>query len=68
MSFRLSNEQHDQIDSYNKLFGKSLEGISRTLSRVYIKKFFRTFNDETGENEEFSANNSRRWGGGLESI
>ncbi len=68
VNFKLSNEQHDQINSYNKLFGKSLEGISRTLSRIYVKKFFRSYDENISENEEYSDNNSRRWGGGLESI
>ena len=39
IAFKLTNDQHNQIDSYNKLFGNTLEGISRTLSRVYIKNF-----------------------------
>ena len=71
ISFVLSNEQINQLKSYNDLFGKNIEGISRTLSRVYIKKLFRKpINKITIENfkEEFSENNSRRWGGGLESI
>ena len=68
LSFKLSDEQYDQINSYNKLFGKSLEGISRTLSRVYIKKFFRKYDEELQINDEFNTNNSRRWGGGLDSI
>ena len=59
------------IKSYNDLFGKSIEGISRTLSRVYVKKLFRkptNDNDIKILKDEFSENNSRRWGGGLESI
>jgi len=68
MSFKLSNEQHKEINLYNKLFGDSLEGISRTLSRVYIKKLFRTYDEKNSINDEFDSNNSRRWGGGLESI
>ncbi len=69
--FILSDEQSNQLKSYNDLFGKSIEGISRTLSRVYIKKLFRKPINEIKTDaiqEEFSENNSRRWGGGLESI
>jgi vacuolar-type H+-ATPase subunit C/Vma6 len=62
-----------QIKSYNDLFGNSIEGLSRTLSRVYIKKLFRSskseqFSDREFAAQEFEDNNSRRWGGGLESI
>ncbi len=69
--FLLSKDQKNQLKSYNELFGSSIEGISRTLSRVYIKKLFRTpltTNNETTIFNEFQENNSRRWGGGLESI
>ena len=31
---------------YKNLFGITLEGISRTLSRVYVKKFFRSTSDK----------------------
>ena len=51
------------------LFGNKIDGISRTLSRVYIKKLFRTLNNSYQiTNDEFHENNSRRWGGGLESV
>ena len=68
--FALSEDQTNQLKSYNDLFGKSIEGISRTLSRVYVKKLFRKpINDDLKIlKEEFTENNSRRWGGGLESI
>jgi len=50
-------------------YGSSLDGISRTLSKIYIKKFFRQPAQST-ENKKinFTENESRRWGGGLESI
>ena len=69
--FTLTEDQRNQLKSYNDLFGKSIEGISRTLSRVYVKKLFRKpLNDDDIKilKDEFSENNSRRWGGGLESI
>ena len=70
--FELTSEQINQITSYNSLFGLTLTGISRTLSRVYIKKLFRKFKQrikkEPLEDLTFEDNNSRRWGGGLESI
>lgn len=67
--FILTNDQMDQIKSYNSLFGTKIDGISRTLSRVYIKKLFRTYEKNSANKIlEFSDNNSRRWGGGLESI
>ncbi len=70
--FKLTDEQVNQISSYNNLFGSTLAGISRTLSRVYIKKLFRNFTQsikkEPLEDLTFEDNNSRRWGGGLESI
>ena len=70
--FKLTDEQVNQIASYNSLFGLTLAGISRTLSRVYIKKLFRNFTqsikEEPLEDLTFEDNNSRRWGGGLESI
>ena len=67
--FKLNSDQFNQIKSYNSLFGTKIDGISRTLSRVYIKKLFRKYEkDKIEEIAEFSENNSRRWGGGLESI
>ena len=70
--FELTEEQVNQITSYNSMFGLTLTGISRTLSRVYIKKLFRKFKQsikrEPLEDLTFEDNNSRRWGGGLESI
>ena len=38
--------------------------------RVYVKKLFRKPTNEDVKilKDEFSENNSRRWGGGLESI
>jgi len=73
IKFSLSEDQENQIKSYNDLFGNSIEGLSRTLSRVYIKKLFRSskseqFSDREFAAQEFEDNNSRRWGGGLESI
>ena len=62
----LTKDQIDQIKSYNSLFGTKMDGISRTLSRVYIKKLFRKYEKNLPpEIQEFSDNNSRRWGGGL---
>ena len=37
ITFSLSDDQKNQLKSYNELFGSSIEGISRTLSRVYVK-------------------------------
>tara|TARA_B100000965_G_scaffold142756_1_gene118907 strand:+ start:786 stop:2906 length:2121 start_codon:yes stop_codon:yes gene_type:complete len=69
IKFYLTKEQINQIKSYNLLFGNKIDGISRTLSRVYIKKLFRTLNNSYQiTNDEFHENNSRRWGGGLESV
>tara|TARA_A100001388_G_C28773194_1_gene505299 strand:+ start:1690 stop:3795 length:2106 start_codon:yes stop_codon:yes gene_type:complete len=69
LEFLLSDDQIDQIKSYNSLFGTKIDGISRTLSRVYIKKLFRKYDKMNLDDlHEFSENNSRRWGGGLESI
>ena len=53
----------------NSLFGTKIDGISRTLSRVYIKKLFRKYEkNKIDDISEFAENNSRRWGGGLDSI
>ena len=71
ITFSLSDDQKNQLKSYNELFGNSIEGISRTLSRVYVKKLFRkpiALNSKSELLNEFQDNNSRRWGGGLESI
>jgi len=69
LTFNLNQDQENQIESYNSLFGSNIEGISRTLSRVYIKKLFRSLaSEQKPVHPEFSENNSRRWGGGLESI
>ena len=71
ITFSLSEEQQNQLQSYNELFGSNIEGISRTLSRVYVKKLFRipvTLGDDLKLMGDFQENNSRRWGGGLESI
>ena len=60
--FKLNIDQVNQIKSYNSLFGTKIDGISRTLSRVYIKKLFRNYNkDKIEDIAEFSENNSRRW-------
>ena len=68
-TFSLNNEQKQEIENYNKLFGNKLDGISRTLSRIYIKKIFRSLDkDRSKVLTEFKDNKSRRWGGGLESI
>ena len=54
---------------YKNLFGITLEGISRTLSRVYVKKFFRSTQDgDTVKRPDFIENNSRRLTGDLDSI
>ena len=67
--FKLTDDQFNQIKSYNSLFGTKIDGISRTLSRVYIKKLFRKYEkNKIDDISEFAENNSRRWGGGLESI
>lgn len=40
-SFKLSDEQESMIKSYANLFGNDLAGLSKILSRVYLKQFFR---------------------------
>jgi radical SAM superfamily enzyme YgiQ (UPF0313 family) len=39
--FRQSDEQRNSIDSYVRIFGSDLTGLTRILSRVYLKQFFR---------------------------
>ena len=54
---------------YKNLFGITLEGISRTLSRVYVKKFYRsTHENDTTKSTDFIDNNSRRLTGDIDSI
>ena len=69
LEFVLDEEQKKQLVAYDSIYGSSLDGISRTLSKIYIKKFFRQPAQST-ENKKinFTENESRRWGGGLESI
>ena len=40
--FIFKNRQQKEIDSYIKLFGSDTKGLTRILSRVYLKNFFRT--------------------------
>ena len=69
LNFKLNKFQIKQMKFYRKLFGMTLEGISRTLSRVYIKKFFRSTHDgDIIKNANFIDNNSRRLTGDLDSI
>ena len=69
LNFKLNQFQIEQLKFYKKLFGITLEGISRTLSRVYVKKFYRSTEDkDIIRNSDFIDNNSRRQTGDLESI
>jgi len=45
LNFRLNEFQIKQMKFYRNLFGITLEGISRTLSRVNVRKFFRSSHD-----------------------
>lgn len=45
--FSHDRNQLDILESYGKLFGKDIKGVTRTLSRVYLKRLFRSENDET---------------------
>ena len=47
LHFRFTNSQKSMIKSYSNLFGSDLAGLSKTLSRVYLRQFFR----ETFENK-----------------
>ena len=61
LNFKLSEFQIEQIKFYKNIFGVTLEGISRTLSRVYVKKFFRSIQTEHAMDRlDFIDNNSRR--------
>ena len=40
-SFKFNSEQRSMIKSYTDLFGSDLAGLSKTLSRVYLRQFFR---------------------------
>ena len=41
IEFRLSDEQRQSIDSYTDLFGNDVRGLTRILSRVFLKQLFR---------------------------
>jgi hypothetical protein len=41
LHFRFADSQKSMIKSYSNLFGNNLAGLSKTLSRVYLKQFFR---------------------------
>ena len=41
ISFKLNDEQKSMVKSYTNLFGNDLPGLSKILSRVYLKQFFR---------------------------
>jgi len=45
LDFKLNEFQIKQMKFYRNLFGITLEGISRTLSRVHVRKFFRSSHD-----------------------
>ena len=69
LNFKLNQFQIEQMKFYKNLFGITLEGISRTLSRVYVKKFFRSTSDKyIIKSKDFIENNSRRLTGDLDSI
>ena len=62
LNFKLNKTQVDQIENYNNLFSTTLEGISRTLTRVYFKKLLRSV-DGKQNIENISLDTNRRWGG-----
>ena len=69
LNFKLNKFQIEQMKFYKNLFGITLEGISRTLSRVYVKKFFRSSHDiDAIKKVDFVDNNSRRLTGEIDSI
>ena len=69
LNFKLNEFQIAQMVFYKNLFGISIEGISRTLSRVYVKKFYRSTDEKnTIKSADFIDNNSRRLTGDLDSI
>ena len=69
LNFKLNKFQIEQMKFYKNLFGITLEGISRTLSRVYVKKFYRsTHENDTIKSTDFIDNNSRRLTGDIDSI
>lgn len=43
-----SDEQVKMVNSYVSIYGKSLTGLSRILSKVYVRKLFREIVDVTG--------------------
>ena len=68
LNFKLNEFQIGQMKFYKKLFGTTLEGIGRTLTRVYVKKFYRSTNGKNMSNTDFISNNSRRLTGDVDSI
>ena len=67
LNFKLNKTQVDQIENYNNLFSTTLEGISRTLTRVYFKKLLRSV-DGKQDIENISLDTNRRWGGEVMGI
>ncbi len=67
-NFKLNKTQIDQIQNYNNLFGTSLEGISRTLTRVYVKKLFRSIEGQESAKNISQQDTDRRWGGEVVGI
>ncbi len=45
LNFKLNEFQIKQMKFYKNLYGITLEGIARTLGRVYIRQFFRSSYD-----------------------
>ena len=41
ISFSISEKKRQEIDEYIKIFGNTDNGISRILSRIYLKTYFR---------------------------
>ena len=67
LDFSLSKTQIDQIKSYNNIFGNSVVGISRTLSKVYFKQLLRTV-DGNSAKKISQKDADRRWGGEVVGI
>jgi hypothetical protein len=53
IEIRLSESQVSEMNSYRRIFGSSDVGLSRTLSRVFLRQFLRQPESEAGRSTEF---------------
>ena len=60
LNFKLSKSQIDQITSYKNLFGVTLDGISRTISRIYVKQFLRSTDSQTNILKQADLSNAEK--------